>query len=74
VEASPKLLASGLRAAGAAFAAQLDINWNWTRFLLFDVGADGKARVSAALAEVTHTKRDYVELASKRDFFYLVRL
>jgi hypothetical protein len=73
VEASPKLLASGLRAAGAAFAAQLDINWNWTRFLLFDVGADGKARVSAALADVTHTKRDYVELASKRDFFYLVR-
>jgi hypothetical protein len=73
VECPPKLLATGLRAAGARSAAQLDINWNWTRFLLFARGADGKPRVSATLAEVDHTKRDYVEAASKRDFFYLVR-
>jgi hypothetical protein len=73
VECSPKLLATGLRAAGARSAAQLDINWNWTRFLLFGGGPKGKPRVSGTLAEVEHTKRDYVEAASKRDFFYIVR-
>jgi hypothetical protein len=73
VECSPKLLATGLRAAGARSAAQLDINWNWTRFLLFAADSTGKPRVAATLAEVDHTKRDYVEAASKRDFFYVVR-
>ena len=73
VECSPKLLATGLRAAGAASAAQLDINWNWTRFLLFAADSNGKPRVTTTLAEVDHTKRDYVEAASKRDFFYVVR-
>jgi hypothetical protein len=73
VECSPKLLATGLRAAGARSAAQLDINWNWTRFLLFAADSSGKPRVAATLAEVDHTKRDYVEAASKRDFFYVVR-
>jgi hypothetical protein len=72
VEASPKQLATGLLAAGATFAAQLDINWNWTRFLLFGADAAGKPRVNASLAEVEHTSRDYVETPSKRDFFYLV--
>jgi hypothetical protein len=72
VEASPKLLATGLRAAGAASAAQLDINWNWTRFLLFAPADGAAARVSGTLAQVEHTKRDYVEIASKRDFFYLL--
>jgi hypothetical protein len=71
VEATPKLLALGLRAAGAAFAAQLDINWNWTRFLLFGKTADGKLGVTSTLAEVEHAPRDYVGIASKRDFFYL---
>jgi hypothetical protein len=73
VECSPKLLAIGLRAAGARSAAQLDINWNWTRFLLFEPDNGGKPRVTATLADVDHTKRDYVDVASKRDFFYVVR-
>jgi hypothetical protein len=73
VECSPKLIATGLRAAGAHFAAQLDINWNWTRFLLFAADSSGKPRVTSTLAEVDHTRRDYVEAASKRDFFYIVR-
>jgi hypothetical protein len=72
VEASPKLLATGLLAAGATSAAQLDINWNWTRFLLFAAGEGGAPRVSTTLAPVEHTKRDYVEVASKRDFFYVL--
>jgi hypothetical protein len=73
VEATPKLLALGLRAAGAQDAAQLDINWNWTRFFGFAQAESGKPAIAKALVEVEHTKRDYVTTASKRDFFYVVQ-
>jgi hypothetical protein len=73
VEATPRLLASGLAAVGAHDAAQLDINWNWTRFLLYEPNAEGKPRVTTTLAEVEHTRRDYIDAPSKRDFFFLVR-
>jgi hypothetical protein len=73
VETPPKLLAMGLSAAGAHDAAQLDINWNWTRFFLFDKAPDGRFAVSASLVDVQHAKREYVERASERDFFYVLR-
>lgn len=73
VETPAKLLATGLAAVGAHDAAQLDINWNWTRFLLFGPTEDGKLGVTATLAEVEHGKRDYVGRASERDFFYVLR-
>lgn len=73
VETSPKLLAQGLVAAGVAAAAQLDINWNWTRFFTFSAGPDGKLGVAESLVKVEHSVRDYVERASERDFFYVLR-
>jgi len=73
LETSPRLLAEGLRAAGAEHAAELDINWNWTRFLLFDKNAEGVRRVSKSLVEVDHSPRVYVERPSERDFFYVLR-
>jgi hypothetical protein len=37
------VLAEGMRHVGAHFAAELDINWSWTRFLLFsDTEGDAK--------------------------------
>lgn len=73
VEATPRLLAEGLRAVGAAHAAELDINWNWTRFLLFGDNEQGKLRVSSSLVEGDYSKSGYVERPSERDFFYVVR-
>jgi len=73
VETPPKLLATGLLAAGAHDAAQLDINWNWTRFFLFQKEPDNRFAVVAALVDVEHSKREYVEHASERDFFYVLR-
>lgn len=73
VETSPRLLAESLKAAGAEHAAELDINWNWTRFLLFDKNAEGVLRVSKSLVEVDHSPRVYVERPSERDFFYVLR-
>ena len=72
-EISLRYYVLGLRAAGASDGAQLDINWNWTRFFTFARGPDGKLGVAKTLVEVEHTRRDYVETASKRDFFYVVR-
>lgn len=72
VETPPKLLAEGLLAAGAHTAAQLDINWNWTRFFAFGA-VEGRLGVAEALVQVEHGKRDYVERASERDFFYVLR-
>jgi hypothetical protein len=73
VEISARLLAEGLRLAGCDAAAELDINWNWTRFLTFAKNEDGALRVDRSLVEVQHSNRAYVERASERDFFYLVQ-
>ena len=73
VEATPRLLAEGLRFAGARHGAELDINWNWTRFLLYEKGPDGKPRVAASLVEGEYSKSGYVERPSERDFFYVLR-
>ncbi len=47
-EASPKWLAKALLSAGASTGAELDINWYWTRFLLFGE-KDGSLGVTATL-------------------------
>jgi len=73
LETPARLLAEGLKAAGVEHAAELDINWNWTRFLVFDRNAGGALRVSRSLVEVDHSPRVYVERASERDFFYVLR-
>jgi hypothetical protein len=72
VETSPKLLAQGLLAAGVHVAAQLDINWNWTRFFVFRAGSDGALGIAESLLPVEYSKRDYVERPSERDFFYVL--
>jgi len=73
VEATPRLLAEALRVAGARNAAELDINWNWTRFLVFEQGSEGTPRVAAALVPGEFSKTGYVSRPSERDFFYLLR-
>jgi hypothetical protein len=73
-EAEARWLAEGLRLAGAVSAAQLDINWYWTRFLVFGTDASGKLGVTSTLIPKTeHHHHGYVERASTRDFFYVVR-
>lgn len=72
-ETPPRMLAEGMRAAGAVSAAQLDINWSWTRFLVFSE-QEGTLRVTSTLIpQMVHGKKSYVERAASRDFFYLLR-
>jgi hypothetical protein len=72
-EASPRWLAEALRLAGAASAAEFDINWYWTRFLLFGTPNGEPLQVTSTLIpKMEHLKRGYVERPSTRDFFYFV--
>jgi hypothetical protein len=73
VEATPRLLAEALSVAGARNAAELDINWAWTRFLFYGKNEEGKVRVTHSLVEGEYGKSGYVERASERDFFYVLR-
>ena len=73
IEATPRLLAEALRVAGARNAAELDINWAWTRFLFYGKNEEGKIRVTHSLVEGEYGKSGYVERASDRDFFYVLR-
>jgi hypothetical protein len=79
-ETEPRWLAEGLRVAGATSAAELDINWYWTRFLLFGNGTkdgpdarSGLRITSTLVPKMEHQETEYVERASTRDFFYVVR-
>ncbi len=75
IEVGPRLLAEGLRYAGARQAAELDINDNWTRFALFQIdAAAGEPRVATMLLDdMVKQKSGYVARPSARDFFYLRR-
>lgn len=74
-EVGPRELAEGLRVAGAQHAAQLDINYYWTRFLLFGrPKPDAPLQVTSTLIpKLEHRKRGYVSLPEPRDFFYVAR-
>ncbi|APR77168.1 Cobalt-zinc-cadmium resistance protein [Minicystis rosea] len=73
---TPRQMAEAMRAAGAVDAAQIDVNWSYTRFLLY-----GKPAAPGAPPEVTatlipkikHGARQYVAKPADRDFFYLTR-
>lgn len=71
-----KLLADSMKAAGAVNAAQLDINWSYTRFLFFGKASDNAplSVQSTLIPKMKHSERGYVESASERDFFYLKKL
>jgi len=72
-ETEAEVLAAGMLHAGAHSAAQLDINWNWTRLFFFqDVGGEVKP-VGALEEHMAKDKGEYVYRAGKRGFFYLVR-
>jgi len=67
-------LARAMKAVGARDAAQLDVNYAYPRFLLFDhpPGVDRKV-ISSLVPHVEYRALDYVREPSPRDFFYVVR-
>jgi hypothetical protein len=65
-------LAVAMKSAGAVDAAELDINWSYTRFLLYDRARPPEV-VSTLVDKVEYTKGGYVSKPAPRDFFYLVQ-
>jgi hypothetical protein len=73
-EAGARELALGLRTLGASAAAELDINYYWTRFLLFGAPAAGAPpEVTSTLVKMQHGRTGYVSKPEPRDFFYVKR-
>ena len=69
---TPQELTHAMLEAGARDVAELDINWSYTRFIMFARGDAGTPQVSGTLIpEIKHGPGEYVTRASSRDFFYL---
>ncbi len=69
---TPKELALAMRAAGAVDAAQLDINWSYTRFFLFDHPPGEPPHIrETIIPKLKFSKNRYIGKSSYRDFYYL---
>jgi hypothetical protein len=70
-----KAIADAMKAAGAVDAAELDINWSYTRFLFFGRPSPKEPLqvVSTLIPKTKHAREGYVKTPSERDFFYLKR-
>ena len=67
------LLAHALRAAGVTDAVQMDINWSFTRFVLYGRDGGGEPVASSPILEkLKFGPREYWQKASERDFFYAI--
>lgn len=65
-------LADGLLAAGLDNAAELDINYSYTRFIMYQPAAGGELSVSSPLlTDLKAPRSEYWKEPSTRDFFAL---
>jgi hypothetical protein len=69
---TPGELALAMQTAGAVDAAQLDINWSYTRFFLFDHPPGGPPHIrETIIPKLKFSKNRYIDKSSYRDFYYL---
>jgi hypothetical protein len=69
-----RVLADGMHHAGASDVAQLDVNWSYPKFVLFEPKTPGGPRKAVALADGFEFSEDeYIRKKARRDFFYLMR-
>jgi hypothetical protein len=68
-------IARGMKAAGAFTAAELDVNYSYPRFLLYEQpsAAEPPRATSALIPDIKFEPDEYVSRPCERDFFYLLR-
>ncbi len=70
---TPRALAEAMLAAGAVDVAELDVNWSYTRFILYAGGSSPPQVTGTLIPEIKHAAGEYVQRPAERDFFYLAR-
>ncbi len=69
-----RVMAEGMRHAGATTVAQLDVNWSYPKFVLYEPKGEGGKLIAVALVDGFEFSEDeYIRSRSMRDFFYLTR-
>jgi hypothetical protein len=66
-----RAMALGMRQAGAVTVAQLDVNFSFPRFVVYEEGDAGKLTAVGAVKGFLYEPDEYVGHASTRDFFYV---
>lgn len=67
-------LGRAMQAVGAHDAAQLDVNYSYPRFMLYEASEGGVPMATAPLLpDLKYSPTDYVGAPSQRDFFYVTR-
>src|SRR5690606_971917 len=69
-----RVMAEGMRHAGATTVAQMDVNWSYPKFVLYEPkGKAGKLIATALVEGFEFSDDEYIRSRSMRDFFYLTR-
>lgn len=70
-DATPRIMADGMRHIGATHVAQLDVNWPYPRLLVFRRVGSENPFAASPIEHIPFDPADYLRKASKRDFFYV---
>ena len=66
-----RALALGMKQVGATNVAQLDVNFSFPRFLVYEEGDQGKLTALGAVKGLLYQPDEYLGHSSTRDFFYV---
>lgn len=72
-DTTARALADGMHHAGATTVAQLDVNFSYPKFLLYEPSDAGELKAVPLAKGFEHKDNEYVGALSMRDFFYLTR-
>lgn len=68
-----RAIALGMRHAGAADVAQLDINWSYPHFVMFRPSEEGTPEGFVLFEGFAYDDNTYISRRSQRDFFYITK-
>jgi hypothetical protein len=66
-------IADGLHHAGAAAVAQLDVNFSYPKFVLFEKGSASERQATALADGFEFSTDEFIRQPSRRDFFYVTQ-